>query len=51
MVDTVNGVRADYTLDGAYWSFLVNGEYSSYGIDTQPIEDGDTFSIVYTLAE
>lgn len=50
MVDTVNGVRADYTLDGAYWSFYVNDEYCNYGIAEQPIEDGDTFSIVYTLA-
>lgn len=51
MVDTVNGVRADYTLDGAYWSFYVNGEYCNYGIDTQPVADGDVFSIEYTLAE
>lgn len=51
MVDTVNGVRADYTLDGAYWSFYVNGEYCNYGIDTQPVADGDAFSIVYTPAQ
>lgn len=51
MVDTVNGERADYTLDGAYWSFLVNDEYSNSGIDTQPVMDGDEFSIVYTLAQ
>lgn len=50
MIDTVNGERADYTLDGAYWSFYVNDAYCNYGIDTQPIEDGDTFSIVYTPA-
>lgn len=50
MVDTINGERADYTLDGAYWSFYVNDAYCNYGIDTQPIEDGDTFSIVYTPA-
>ena len=51
MVDTVNGERADYTLDNAYWSFLVNGEYAAYGIDSQPVNDGDEFSIVYTPAE
>lgn len=44
MVDTVNGVRADYTLDGAYWSFLINDEYCNYGISEQPIEDGDVCS-------
>ena len=50
MVDTVNGVRADYTLDGAYWSFLINDEYCNYGISEQPVEDGDVCSIVYTPA-
>ena len=50
-VSTVNGIRADYTLDGAYWSFYVNGEYCNYGVSQQPVEDGDAFRIVYTLAE
>lgn len=49
MVDTVNGDRADYGADGAYWSFYVNDEYCNYGIDTQPIENGDKFSIKYTV--
>ena len=48
MVDTVNGDLADYNADGAYWGFFVNGEYCNYGIDTQPVEDGDVFGIVYT---
>ena len=50
-ISTVNGVRADYTLDGAYWGFYVNGEYCNYGVSEQPIEDGDSFTIVYTMAE
>lgn len=50
MVDTVNELRADYTLDGAYWSFMINGEYSNYGIDSQTVTDGDAFQIVYTPA-
>lgn len=51
MVDTINGVRADYTLDGAYWSFYVNDGYSTYGIAEQPVNNGDTFSIIYTPAQ
>lgn len=51
MVDTVNGIRADFTLDGAYWSFNVNGDYCNYGISEQPILDGDNFQIIYTPAE
>ena len=48
MVDTVNGVTASYEENGAYWSFYVDGEYCNYGIDTQPVEDGQAFEIVYT---
>lgn len=51
MIDTVNGIRADYTENQAYWSFYVNDEYCNYGIDTQPVNDQDKFSIVYTPAE
>ena len=51
MVDTINEVRADYTLDGAYWSFYVNDEYCNYGISEQPVNDGDAFAIVYTPAQ
>lgn len=51
MVDTINGIRADYTLDGAYWAFYVNGDYCSYGISEQPVNDGDAFEIVYTPAD
>lgn len=50
MVDTVNGLTADYNANGAYWSFYVNGDYCNYGIDSQPVMNGDTFSIRYTLA-
>ncbi len=50
-ISHINGVRADYVLDGAYWAFFVNEEYCNYGVSEQPIEDGDEFRIVYTLAE
>ena len=50
-ISTVNGERADYTLDGAYWSFNVNREYCNYGVSEQPVENGDAFEIVYTKAE
>lgn len=47
-VITVNGVRADYNKDGAYWALLLDGEPCSYGISMQPIKDGEHYSIVYT---
>ncbi len=49
MVTTVNGEVADYNVDCSYWSFYVNDEYCNYGIDTQPVTDGDAFAIVYTV--
>ena len=51
MVETVNGLRADYNADGAYWSFYLGNEYCSYGIDQQPVQDGESYRIVYTLVE
>lgn len=48
MITTVNGETADYNVDASYWSFNVNGTYCNYGVDEQPVNDGDAFSIVYT---
>ncbi len=48
MVETVNGVTADYNVDGAYWAFYVNDEYCQYGVDEQPVNDGEAYAIVYT---
>ena len=47
-ISSVNGEVADFNVDGSYWSFYVNEEYCNYGIDSQPVMDGDAFRIVYT---
>lgn len=49
MIDTVNGEKAVYTDDGAYWGFSVNGNYCEYGVSEQPVADGDKFEIKYTI--
>lgn len=51
MVETVNGLYADYVNDGAYWSILVDGEDGQYGVDQQPVEDGVTYQFVYSIVE
>ena len=51
MITTVNGVRADYTQDGAYWALLLNDEPCNYGISMQPIKDGEHYKLVYTPAD
>lgn len=48
-ITTINGVTADYDMDGAYWSIYVNGEYGMYGADTQPVAAGDRFEFVYEV--
>lgn len=48
-INTVNGITADYDADGAYWSVYVNEEYGNYGIDTQPVTDGDAYKLVYEV--
>ena len=48
-IHTVNGEKADFNTDSAYWSILVNGEYGQYGAESQPVIDGDTYSFVYTV--
>lgn len=48
MVIEVNGVTADYNVDQSYWAFYVNDEYCNYGVDEQPVADGDVFRIEYT---
>lgn len=45
----VNGLTADYDADGAYWSLYVNGEYGSYGVESQPVADGDSYRLVYEV--
>ena len=48
-ISSINGEVADFNVDGAYWGFYVNEEYCNYGIDSQPVMDGDAFKIVYTM--
>ena len=49
MIDTVNGVTADYSKDGAWWGIYTNGALCNFGVDQQPIADGEAYSIVYTV--
>ena len=48
MLQTINGVTADYDKDQAWWSIYVNDELASYGVDQQPVTDGDVFRLEYT---
>ena len=43
-VTEVNGIVADYNVDGTYWAFYVDGAYASSGVDTTDVVDGSTYS-------
>ena len=49
-IKSVNGLQAVYELDNAYWSVYVNSEYATQGVDTQPVNDGDTYTLQYEPA-
>ena len=48
MVDTVNGVKADYNTDKAYWAFYIDGEYAQTGVSATQIDANAEYSFVYT---
>ncbi len=45
----VDGERAVWEENGAYWAIFVNGEYGTTGVDITPVNDGDAFKLEYTL--
>lgn len=47
-VKEVNGIKADYDTDKAYWAFYKDGEYMNTGVDSTNIADGEHYELVYT---
>ena len=47
-VKKVNGIRADYDSDKAYWAFFKDGSPLEAGVDSTQINSGDSFEIRYT---
>ena len=46
-IKKVNGITADYDIDGHYWGFYKNGEYVMTGIDMTEFSDGEGYELVY----
>ena len=44
-VKSVNGIVADFEIDGTYWAFYVNGEYAMAGVDTTTIEEDASYML------
>lgn len=43
-IKEVNGITADYDVDGTYWAFYINDEMSVKGVDQTEIVDGAIYS-------
>lgn len=43
-VKVVNGITADWNVDGHYWAFYINGEYAMTGVDATDITEGSTYT-------
>jgi len=50
MVSHVNGIRADFIEDEAWWAFYIDGEMAMAGVDSTDIEEGTTYAFIYTPA-
>ena len=49
-ITEVDGEKAVYTEDKAYWAVYEGEEYALQGIDTTPVVDGGIYKLVYTGA-
>ncbi len=47
-IEKVNGILADYDVDGYYWSLTKDGEYLMTGADTTEIADGEHYEFIRT---
>ena len=47
-VKQVNGISADYDVDGYYWGFFSGGEYMLSGVDSTEIAGGESYELVRT---
>lgn len=49
-IKVVNGIRADYDLDHAYWAIEKDGAPTPTGANGITVADGETYALVYTAA-
>ena len=50
MIEVINGKQAIYEEDNAYWALYVNDNFGEYGVEQQPVQDGDTYTWKYENA-
>ena len=45
---TVNGITADYNVDGSWWCVTKDGTMTTEGMNDLELKDGDKYEITYT---
>jgi len=50
MVSHVNGIRADFNEDSAWWAFYIDDEMAMAGVDATEIEEGVIYAFIYSPA-
>lgn len=45
----IDGVKADFNKDGAWWCVTKGGEMTSVGMNELALTDGDKYEITYTI--
>lgn len=48
-IHEVDGEKAVFEEDGAYWAFYEGENYAMLGIDQTPITEGGVYKLVYTI--
>ena len=49
MFHTVDGEKADWSVNQSYWAFYEGEEYAMTGIYDTPVADGGVYKLVYTI--
>lgn len=47
-IKKVNGITADYSLDGSWWGVEQDGKPTSVGASSLTLKDGDHYDLVYS---
>lgn len=49
VIDTVDGLRADYSVDQSWWALYDDDKMSEVGASSLQLKDGGVYKLVYTV--
>ena len=48
-IHTVDGEKASWEANQSYWALFIGEDYATTGVSQTPVNDGDSFKLVYTI--